>query len=258
MASGKDVWPKGICGAVSLTFDDGDESQLKRAIPRMEERGLKGTFYLCPKGDDYLERLAPWREVAARGHEIGNHSLGHNCACNLSENPNRGLDVMTLADIEADVLEAERRLCELVPGTGPRSFCYPCYQTDVGHGLTRQSYVPVIAKHFVAARTGGEFGIPNHPLYADLHFLVSADCTRMSGPELVGLVERAARQGRWVLFTFHGIDSGRLGIPEYEFLDLLDHLAANKHRVWTGTVKEIAQYLWEVRRARGLLGTKTQ
>ena len=79
----KGVWPSGICGAVSLTFDDGDQSQLKRAIPRMEERGLLGTFFLCPKGDDYLRRLAPWPAVAARGHEIGNHSLGHACSCKL-------------------------------------------------------------------------------------------------------------------------------------------------------------------------------
>lgn len=157
---------------------------------------------------------------------------------------------MTLEDIEADVVEAEKRIEKLVPGTGPRTFCYPCYQTDVGQGLTRQSYVPVIAKHFAAGRTGGEFGIPNHPLHADLHFLVSSDCTRMSGPELVGLVERAARQGRWVIFTFHGIDTGRLGIPEYEFVDLLDHLSANKHRIWAATMKTIARHLADVRAKR--------
>jgi len=248
-ASIKSPWPQRICGAVSLTFDDGDASQLNRGIPRMDERGLKGTFFLSPKGDDYLDRLRPWRDVSARGHEIGNHSLSHTCSCNLSSDPNYpGLEKLTLQDIEADVLEAEKRLDKLLPGAGPRTFCYPCYQTDVGQGLTRQSYVPVIAKHFTAARTGGEFGIPNHPLHADLHFLVSSDCTRMSGPELVGLVERAARQARWVIFTFHGIDSGRLGIPEYEFVDLLDHLAANKHRVWTAPVKEIAQHLATVRR----------
>lgn len=251
MAGMEGVWPEGICGAAALTFDDGDASQLKRAIPQMEKRGLKGTFYLCPKGDDFLDRLAPWRAVAERGHEIGNHSLSHVCSCNLSNDPgHRGLETLTLEDIEKDVIEAERRLSELAPGTAPRSFCYPCYQTDVGRGATRQSYVPVIAKHFVAARVGGEYGIPNHPLHADLHFLVSADCTRMSGPEMVGLVERAARQGRWVLFAFHGIDAGRLSLPEYEFLDLVDHLAANRRRIWTGTVKEIAQYLSAVRKKR--------
>ncbi len=251
--SAANIWPEGICGAVSLTFDDGDESQLKRALPQMDKRGIKGTFYLCPKGDDYLKRLAPWRDVAARGHEIGNHSLSHSCSCNLSNDPAyRGLEKLTPADIEADVLAAEKRLEEIVPGSAPRSFCYPCYQTDVGRGLSRQSYVPVIAKHFTAARTGGEYGIPNHPLHADLHFLVSADCARMSGPELVGLVERAARQGKYVIFTFHSIDSGRLGLPEYEFLDLVDHLAAQKHRVWTAPVREIARYLSEVRRKRGM------
>jgi hypothetical protein len=236
---------------VSLTFDDGDESQIKVGIPRMEERGLKGTFFLCPKGDDYAERLGRWKAIAARGHEIGNHSLGHRCSCNLTNDPDhRGLEKVTLEEIEADVLEAERRLSELFPGAGQRNFCYPCYQTDVGQGLTRRSYVPVIAKHFLAARVGGEYGIPNHPLHADLHFLVSCDGTRMSGPELAGLAERAARQGRWVIYAFHGIDRGRLSLPEYEFVDLLDHLAGNKHRLWTAPMKEIAEYLIAVRQKR--------
>jgi hypothetical protein len=189
--------------------------------------------------------------VAARGHEIGNHTLSHMCSCNLHPDPDyRGLEKVTLADIEADVVEAEKRLLQLIPGTGPRSFCYPCYQTDVGEGPTRQSYVPVIARHFVAGRAGGEFGFANHPLHTDLHCLVSSDCTRRSGPELVGLVERAARRGHWIVFTFHSIDSGRLGIPEYEFLDLVDHLAANRRRIWTAPMKEIAQYLASVRQKR--------
>ncbi len=67
---------------------------------------------------------------------------------------------MTLADIEADVLEAERRL-RLLTGVAERSFAYPCYQDFVGCGPTRQSYVPVIARHLVAARGSGEY--PRQP-----------------------------------------------------------------------------------------------
>ena len=33
-------------GAVSLTFDDGRQSQLQKAIPAMNRRGLRGSFYL--------------------------------------------------------------------------------------------------------------------------------------------------------------------------------------------------------------------
>ena len=51
-------------GAVSLTFDDGRPSQLRKAIPTMERHGIRGTFYLGPRGDDFRERLEPWVEVA--------------------------------------------------------------------------------------------------------------------------------------------------------------------------------------------------
>ncbi|NOZ22468.1 MAG: polysaccharide deacetylase family protein [Planctomycetes bacterium] len=248
----KGIWPEEAHqAAVSLTFDDGGATQLSRAIPEMEKRGLRGTFYLCPRGDDHAERLAPWKEIAARGHEIGNHSLSHTCSNNLkSYPPTRGLENMTIEEIEEDILEAEKRLRELFPETTERSFCYPCYQNHIGQGLTRQSYVPIVAKHFVAGRGSGEYGLPNHPLNCDLHYLVSQPGERMSGCELVGLTERAARKVRWIVFTFHSIDGGRLGINEFEFCDLLDHLAAHKDRLWTAPVVEVAKQLVKARAER--------
>jgi hypothetical protein len=244
-------WPNGGQGAVSLTFDDGLESQLKRAIPLLEERGLRGTFYLNPRGPDYAETLAPWQAVAEAGHEIGNHSLGHTCSRNFAFHRGaRGLETMTLDDMEADVVEAERRLQEVLPRDTLRSFCYPCYMTHVGEGLTQQSYVPVVAKHFVAGRAAGEYGFANHPFNADLHCLAAIPAERMPGPEMVGLVERAARQGRWAIFAFHSIDGGRLGVAEFDFVELLDHLAPMRDRLWTAPVADVAHFLKGLREAR--------
>jgi peptidoglycan/xylan/chitin deacetylase (PgdA/CDA1 family) len=250
MATSEAVWPGGQRGAVSLTFDDGSESQLRRAYPLLTERGLRGTFYLVPRGNDYAERLAPWRAVHDAGHEIGNHSLSHICTRNYREERGaRGLETMTLEEIEADLVEAERRLSALFPRPEPRSFCYPCYFTHVGEGLSRRSYVPVVARHFAAGRAGGEYGLFNHPYNSDLHCLQGNDCQRMPGTELVGLVERAARQGRWAIFVFHGIDNGRLGIAEPDLVELIDHLAEHAERIWTAPVAEVARHLAEVRGA---------
>ena len=107
--------------------------------------------------------LAPWREISRAGHEIGNHTIGHPCSKALFDDPNlRCLESMTLAEIEADIVEASRRLREGIPEQADFSFCYPCYQEHVGEGLTRQSYVPVVARHFIAGRGQGERG-PQHP-----------------------------------------------------------------------------------------------
>jgi peptidoglycan/xylan/chitin deacetylase (PgdA/CDA1 family) len=70
-------FPEGCEGAVSLTFDDGSPSQLDKAIPLLNEHNVKATFYINPRGDDWKERLKPWRDVALAGHEVGNHTVNH-------------------------------------------------------------------------------------------------------------------------------------------------------------------------------------
>jgi peptidoglycan/xylan/chitin deacetylase (PgdA/CDA1 family) len=60
--------------AVSLTFDDGNPSQLDVAIPELNKYGFHGTFFLIA---NHLDRLDDWKKASAQGHEIGNHSLDH-------------------------------------------------------------------------------------------------------------------------------------------------------------------------------------
>jgi hypothetical protein len=233
------AWPDGRQCAISLTFDDGMRSHLEVAVPRLEERGFHGTFYLNPRGDDWLDALAPWQPVQAAGHEIGNHTMAH--PCNLNTDPN--LLSWTLDMIEQDVRETQRRLDLAFPGQGARSFAYPCYESDVGRGATRQSYTPVIARYFPAARAKVLSDRGNHPLHADLHHLSSWGAERMPYWELIGLVERCAVEGWWGIFTFHGVNQGHLPIAEHDLCTLLDHMARNRGRVWVGTVVEVATHV---------------
>lgn len=249
-------WRDGCRGAVSLTFDDGNPSQLQIAAPLLNQLGLRATFYVNPRGEgeSWRERLAPWREVAAAGHEIGNHSLSHTCSRAFRDLPDPerpALEDWTLRDVEADVVEAERRLREAIPEQTARTFCYPCYHEPVGEGAQRQSYVPVIARHFVAARGRGER--PNPPGTCDLHYLWSWPVERASGPELVGMAERAAAQGRWVILTFHGIHQGGLSVSDVDLRELGQHLALHRDRLWTAPVLEVAQRIvaWRFRTPLG-------
>ena len=97
----REFWSPYI-GAVSLTFDDGLDCQLEKAIPPMNELGLRGTFYILPTGADWLKRCLPWSEAAAAGHEIGNHSLSHICSNNLMLSAG-GLEEKTLEEIEKEL-----------------------------------------------------------------------------------------------------------------------------------------------------------
>ena len=243
MSLGK-LWSPYI-GGVSLTFDDGQylTCQLEKVIPAMDEKSLKGTFYLCPHGDDWREKLVPWGPVAASGHEIGNHTLSHTCTANFRGRG--GLESKTLEEIEADILAAQERLNEVAPHQQDWTFCYPCYLTYVGRGVSRQSYVPIVAKHFLAARGGGEYGFANHPGGVDLHHVWSLDTALMSGYEMIGLVEELTSQGRWAVLTFHEIEGRRLSVTGHDFEMLLGYLHRNRERILIAPMVEIARRVAE-------------
>jgi len=151
-AGGEFRWPEGKRAAVSLTFDDARGSQLDVGLPILARHGTRATFYVSmPALEGRIDR---WREAAAAGHEIGNHSLRHPCSANFRWKTEDVLERYTLATIEAELLEANRRLSELF-GATPRSFAYPCGQDFVGIGAERRSYVPVVARHFLADEASG-------------------------------------------------------------------------------------------------------
>jgi hypothetical protein len=251
-------------GAVSLTFDDGTPNQLQKVVPALDEFGLRGTFYLTPRGANWRERLAPWVDVAAAGHEIGNHTLSHICAENYrlanvmaKDSPRQPqskravsgkasgqlhgyLEDKTLKDMEGDILRAQERLAEIAPHQTEWTFAYPCYCTYVGRGESRQSYVPVVAKHFVAGRVGAEYGFANHPGAVDLAASWGLAVERMSGFEMIGLVEELTAQGGWVILVFHAIDRGRLSVSSSDFGMLLNHLKRRSDQIWTAPIVEVA------------------
>ncbi len=229
-------------GIVSLTFDDGCPSQLKRALPVMQRLGLRGTFYLNPRDECYREQLPPWRIPAAVGHEIGNHTCKHRCSRSVFPDTPQALEDITLEDIEADILLAEERLAEMIPDIRPHTFCYPCYDQHVGRGTNRRSYTHIVAKHFIAGRGGTcNRGFLAPPAVCDLSYLPSQPADVLSGYEMIGLAERAAVQHKWLILTFHGIEDDWLATSEAEFTELCEHLARHRERLWTAPVVEVAQ-----------------
>jgi hypothetical protein len=242
-------WPDGCRGAVSLTFDDGRASQFSKAVPLLNELGLKATFYLNPKGDDWLADLAPWREVAKAGHEVGNHTVNHPFGKALLDEPGvLCLEEMTLGDIEAEIEEASRRLRAGIPEQEEFTFCYPCYLDHVGEGQTRQSYVPVVARHFTAARGRGERG-RNYPATCDLAYLYAWNVEFATGPMLVGLAEQAEALSCWVIFAIHGIGDGSLPLQEIALRELCEFLTRRRDAIWTAPVLTVAQRIRAWRQA---------
>lgn len=239
-------------GAVSLTFDDGTDNQLDVALPLLDQHGLRATFYLHARDHLWHQRRERWQAVAAAGHEIGNHTLSHWCPDNLTRRPG-GLEERTLAEVEADLLAAQARLQQLAPQQGAWTFAYPCYSTFVGRGEARRSYVPLVAQHFLAGRAGGEYGFGNDPAVVDLACLWGLAAERMTGFEMIGLVDELAREGLWLILVFHDISGSRLSVDRDDFLRLLEHLQRRADTIWTAPVVEIAGALAAWRAAAATL-----
>ncbi len=243
MSASAIAWPQGQRAAMSLTFDDGLSSQLKTALPLLNQHAIAGTFYVNPRSD-YETQLAPWQNAVAQGHELGNHTVTHPCSGMFGfarDQGRRPLEELSLADMDQDIKLAQSRLDAIFPHQGPVSFAYPCYQAFVGRGASHQSYVPVVLNHCVAGRARGER--LNDPAYCDLYYLGSIPCEHKSGKELVVIARDCIEQRRWAILTFHGIDEGHLPVTGQALRELLEFVAERRSELWTDTVCKIAQHL---------------
>jgi peptidoglycan/xylan/chitin deacetylase (PgdA/CDA1 family) len=56
-------WPEGKKMGLSLTFDDGRNSQIDKGIPLFDKYGVKGTFYVSTQ--NIIGRTEKWRRAFA-------------------------------------------------------------------------------------------------------------------------------------------------------------------------------------------------
>jgi len=238
-----------FCGAVSLTFDDGTQNQLQNAIPSLNDLDIKATFYITPNDRLMQNHFTSWQEVAKQGHEIGNHTLSHFCSNNFTAKRG-GLEDRTLEDIEDDILAAQEIIKTIAPQQKTWTFAYPCYCLFVGIGENRQSFVPIIAKNFLVGRGEAEYGFGNHPEFIDMACVGGIRVERMSGFEMIGLVEELTWQGMWVILAFHDINGDRLSVQSEDYLMLLNYLKRKEKTIWTAPVREVAQKILNKRKAK--------
>lgn len=199
-ASPRARWPEGHRGAVSLTYDDGLNSHLDVAAPALDAHGLHGTFFLTE--ENVRERAEAWRSVAARGHELGNHSVDHPCDL-------RRFDGTSYE--RREVVPAERFLDQLGQPGRRRTFAYPCDVTDLGPGGANRQAATFDAVLYragmLAARTSE--GEPNNPAgVMGRRYRLQALAVGYDAPTLAAVtayLDSAVRHGFWAILVFHDI-----------------------------------------------------
>jgi len=239
------AWPVGIRAGVSLSLDDGRESQLENAIPILDRFDVKATFYATPSG--FQPRLADWQRVAKAGHEIGNHSVRHPCSGNFCWTVDNTLEDYTLEQMEDEILEAQAFLVEQF-GRSARTFAYPCGQSFVGRGEQCRSYTPVVARHFVAGRLFRDETF-NDPSFCDLARIAGAEGDRLTFEQVQVMLAQAGAAGAWIVLAMH--DVGAPSGHQTTSADTLERLCAYckdaRNGIWIDTVQQIADYIQQNR-----------
>lgn len=234
-------WPGDYRAAVSLAYDDALDSQLDVALPALNQRGLKASFYLPLDRASVHQRLADWRAAAAAGHELGNHSLFHQCSASLPGRdwvrPEHDLDRISASQMAAQVRLANSFL-HAIDGKRRRTFTAPCGDRLAGG----QDYLVLVRSEFVAIKVSGA-ALTGDRRQLDLYAVSAQAPVAASGAELIALVESAVAVGGLVNITFHGVGGDYLSVSAEAHDQLLDYLAANRARIWTDSFVVIADYL---------------
>ena len=233
-------WPEGRRAAVSLSFDDARASQIDVGLPLLKKWDRKVTFYVTP--DAAAKRLAGWKQAVDDGHEIANHSLTHPCTANYAFSARNALEDYDLRSMARQLDEANERIEKLL-GVRPATFAYPCGLKFVGRGLDVRSYVPLVAERFIVGR-GYLDESPNDPAVTDLAQAMGTPFDDADFPFMKGVVDAAAKEGRWVIFVGHDIGDRRHQSTGTAALEaLFAYLKDPANGIWAGTVAEIGTYI---------------
>lgn len=240
------IWPSGIRGAVSLTFDDSRPSQLDAGMPVFDKHGVHATFYVLPHA--VRERIEDWRRAASVGHELGSHTLTHPCSGNFSFSTGSALENMTPEQMESELVESQRQI-EQLAGVRPVSFAYPCGQKFVGRGETLRSYVPLVARHYLTGR-GWRDEYFNAPSRCDLAQLGGVQADNAAFADIEPQLQEAARSGTWLVLAGHDIgpEPSRQTMTLAALEAVCAFCADPENGLWLDTVGTIGGY---IRRTRG-------
>ena len=229
-------WPAGKVCAVSLTYDDALESQILNAALDLDQRGLKGTFFLTGGSMSVSRTPQAWAALATHGHELAAHTMTHPCGGSSGgfKDPADRLEAYDLKRM-AEELDGSIQVLRHLGGRPPFTFAYPCGQDWVGED--HSSYRPLVEQRFAAAR--GVMDGASDPKNVDLFNTGTYNPAGKSLAMLKVVVDDARNGGGWLIFMFHGVGGDYLTTDEDTHAALLDYLKANPD-IWVAPFGQAA------------------
>ncbi|MDX1955288.1 MAG: polysaccharide deacetylase family protein [Chitinophagaceae bacterium] len=232
--------------AVVITYDDAIDQHLDNALPLLDSLGLKATFYVTAFSPSVQTRMEDWRAMAAKGHELGNHTLYHPCA----GGPGRewvpkeyDLSTYTLKQI-VDETRMTNLFLQALDGKTERTFAYTCGDQKVEDSF----FIEPLKKDFIAAR--GVRGEMHKIQDIDLY---NTDCYMVNhhkAEQMIAWVEEAMRTNSMLVILFHGVGGGNgldVSLPDHR--QFLQYLKDHEKDIYIAPMVEMAKHIrsWQTR-----------
>ena len=230
------TWRGNHPGALSLTFDDGYISQYTSAVPALNARGLRGTFFIITSFPGDCVTWDNLRTMASMGHEIGSHTITHPDLATLSSSA-----------AENEISASQAAINAQIPGQKCVTFAYP-------FGSYNSSVEALVKKYYLAAR--GVAGTLNDAS-TDPFGEGGYDVSTYTVWEMEGLADQAAAQGKWLIPSFHSFNPDNWGTWTFDqFSSYMDYLVG-KNALWIAPFGEVFKYQKERGAATLALNSQT-
>lgn len=198
----------GHVGAVSFTFDDALENQVKNLKPILDElTDIHVTFFLTDMGNGLKQNAAGFAALAKAGHEIGNHAKSHGHLSGITSNEELEEEIVKFADT------IEQVLAENGANTNVVSFATPFCENN------NQVKIVIDSRHFIN-RDCGWHGRNEWDEQPDWLALKAKVWTRSGAtlPEMLSSMDTAAFIG-----NFEGANPWDVQIKGGTWLVVLNH-----------------------------------
>lgn len=237
-------WPQDRASAISLTFDDGINTDLDYAGPILKQHHLNGTFFVTTAMGPWEKRKAEWKQLALDGNELANHTVHHPCL--LPQITPHSQDY-TPAMMEAEISGAAQELAQVVGTRRGLTFAYPCGNMSFGKPADEVKNAALYIR-YVSENSFGARGVGVGPANPDeLNVLDVNDLGPTADKgfiELLRLAEPAFQSHNWGVFCFHGVGGDWLSITPEALAELTGYLERHPE-IWTATFGDVLRYVQE-------------
>ena len=206
-------------GAVSFTFDDSEISQLNNLGDYFEKnQDIKVTFFMT--GGMNPGNQSKYFPMAAKGHEIGNHSKTH-------------ADLTKSNDLKGEITDYKKTL-ESKGDFEVVAFATPyCYYNDAVEA-------EIAKAHIVNRNCQGatKYKWNEEPVWER----ISSDCYQGNTQQSKGNMSEAKQKNAWTVQLNHGVDGAGFGygITPSDMISIMDE--AKKQELWRAPMGRVAAY----------------